>query len=195
MSTDQSRPRADQSRPVPPASPDQSARRPRWNNWRRLAATWWVAREAWHHLATGPLHPLASQWPLAQPRDTSHPGWCSQTYRGRGCGKPSVAGDGTVEWAHARPVEVEHLDGVAEVCTLRMEALRPDGVHDVDEVIVLGVDAAGSFTAAQAEAFGLAILEAVRRLDAGLPGVPGGVPAVLAAAEARDPATGRSRAV
>lgn len=60
-----------------------------------------------------------------------------------------------------------------------MEAIRPDGVLDVDEVIVIG-HTDGSFTAEQAEAFGLAILEAVRRLDAGLPGTPGGVPAVLA---------------
>ena len=154
--------------------------RPRWNTWRRLAATWWVAREAWHHLATGPLHPLAEQVPLSQPRDVAHPVWCAQTHRGRGCSAPSVAGDGTVEWAHARSVEVEHLDGVAEVCTLRMEAIRPDGVHDVDEVVVLShID--GSFTAAQAEAFALALLEAVRRLDRGLDGTPGGLPAVRAA--------------
>ena len=51
--------------------------RPRWNNWRRLAATWWVAREAWRrHLGadrcTGRPR---SRW--LGPRQAGHPGWCS----------------------------------------------------------------------------------------------------------------------
>ena len=79
-----------------------------------------------------------------------------------------------------RRPQVEHLDGVAEVCTLpAWRAIRPDGAarrrrgrgaRHID----------GSFTAAQAEAFALALLEAVRRLDQGLAGTPAD-PAVLAA--------------
>lgn len=151
--------------------------RPRWNTWRRLAAVWWIAREAWHHLQTGPLHPLAAQVPLGQPRDHSHPTWCSQGGNRGGCHRVTVARDGTVEWAHGQVFAVEHLDGVADVCALRMDAVLPGGAHYVTKAIVM--DCNGSFAVDQAEAFGLAVLEAVRLYDAGLDGTPGGVPAVL----------------
>ncbi len=54
---------------------------------------------------------------------------------------------------------------------------RPKQASDGTEAIVLTAD--GSFTADQAEAYALSILRAVRQLDAGLPGTPGGIPAVL----------------
>ena len=85
-----------------------------------------------------------------------------------------------MEWSHGRTDAVEHLDGMADVFTVRMDALAADGDHDVTEAIVLTAD--GSFTARQAEQFAQAILAAVHRLDAGLPGPPGGTLAALAAA-------------
>src|SRR5512133_193467 len=57
-----------------------------------------------------------------------------------------------------------------------------DGEHEQYQRVVLTADA--TFTAREAEAFAVSILRAVRRLDAGLPGTPGGIPAVLPGAVA-----------
>jgi hypothetical protein len=51
--------------------------------------------------------------------------------------------------------DVEHLDGLADVFTVRMDALTVVGRHDVIKAIVLTAD--GSFTARQAEQFARAI--------------------------------------
>ena len=112
----------------------------------------------------------------ARERQDGHPGWCGQGGRHSGCGGPKVASDGTVEWEHGSSTLIEHLDGVADVFVVRMDALL-DGEHDVTKAVVITSD--GSFTARQAEAFARAILAAVRLLDAGLEGTPGGVAAVL----------------
>jgi hypothetical protein len=68
------------------------------------------------------------------------------------------------------------------VFLVRIDSVR-DGEHDVCEALVLTAD--GSFTADQAEAYALSILRAVRQLDAGLDGTPGGIPAALAAGDVR----------
>ena len=57
-----------------------------------------------------------------------------------------------------------------------MDAVRADGEHEQYQRVVLTADA--TFTAREAAAFAVSILRAVRQLDAGLPGTPGGIPAV-----------------
>ena len=106
---------------------------------------------------------------------TAHPAWCSQ---GPECWPPSagagVEGDRIVEVVHCAATYVEHSDGVAEVTVERFDTLHDDGRHDVEQIVFLHTD--GTFTARQAEAYGRAILAAVRQLDAGLDGTPGGIP-------------------
>ena len=99
-----------------------------------------------------------------------HPEWCSG---GPQCDGPKVYAGGYVEAVHCTATYLEHLDGQAQVAFLRFDSIHGDGRHDVDEVAYLSVD--GTFTARQAEAYALAILAAVRQLDAGLDVPPGGL--------------------
>jgi hypothetical protein len=189
-------------RPVPAAGPGQSDRRGWRSAWRRLvvgpvapdqpllASARQLSRlvvDAWPVLVRGYLPDLADQRPVCQERTPGHPAWCSQD-----CWPPSRAGDGTVEWCHDQRTDVEHLDGVADVFLVRMDALR-GGEHDVTKAVVLTAN--GSINEDQAEAYALSILRAVRQLDAGLEGTPGGVPAALAQLPEPWPPPGRNRAL
>ena len=105
------------------------------------------------------------------PRDPErHPEWCSQ---GPECDGPKVYAGGYIEAVHCTAAYLEHLDGWAQVAFQRFDSIHGDGRHEVDEVAYLSVD--GTFTARQAEAYALAILAAVRQLDAGLDVPPGGL--------------------
>jgi hypothetical protein len=64
-----------------------------------------------------------------------------------------------------------------------MDTVRADGEHEQYERVVLTADA--TFTTREAEAFAVSILRAVRQLDAGLPGTPGGIPACCARCRGR----------
>ena len=155
----------------------------------RLAVAAGLARAAWRVLVGGTAHPLAEpdrsglagsyRRRLAEDAcrrgvPTRHPGWCSQN---ASCEQPHVQ-SGTAEWSHARMTVVEHLDGVADAYLIRMDDVGPDDVHRVHQAVVLTAD--GSYTADQAEAFGLAVLAAAHQLRAGLDGHPGGVAQALA---------------
>ena len=59
-----------------------------------------LVRDAWPVLVGGRLPDLAEQVPVSRERQAGHPAWCSQGFGG-GCGRPSRAADGTVEWEHA----------------------------------------------------------------------------------------------
>jgi hypothetical protein len=72
-----------------------------------------------------------------------------------------------------------------------MDTVRADGEHEQYERVVLTADA--TFTAREAEAFAVSILRAVRQLDAGLPGTPGGI-RVLRQVPGPWPPPGRNRA-
>lgn len=96
---------------------------------------------------------------------TGHPDWCSQ---GSDCHQPKRASDGTVEWDHAARTAVRHLDGVAEVALVRMDAVTADDRHTSTEGIVIGAD--GTLTADQATRLAHALLAAVGQLEAGLAG-------------------------
>lgn len=135
-----------------------------------------LVRDACPVLVGGWLPDLAQQVPAWRERQPGHPAWCSQ---GHSCGAPRRYDDCTVEWDHASRVDVVgELDGRGDVFLVRMDALRPpNGRHVVTEALVLTAD--GTFTTDEAEAFALEILRACRRLDAGLDGTPGGVPAAL----------------
>ena len=73
-----------------------------------------------------------------------------------------------------------------------MDAVRADGEHEQYERVVLTADA--TFATQEAEAFAVSILRAVRQLDAGLPGTPGGPPAVPRQVPEPWPPPGRNRA-
>lgn len=87
---------------------------------------------------------------------------------------------------------VPHTDGVSDVFLVRMDAVRADGEHEQYQRVVLTADA--TFTAREAEAFAVSILRAARQLDAGLPGTPAGIPAVLRQVSEPWPPPGRNRA-
>ena len=147
----------------------------------RLAAARSLARlvvDAWPALVRGHLPVLADQVPISRERQPGHPRWCSQ---GSQCWPPDAGshpdGGQIVEVVHCSVTRVEHKDGVAEVAVERFDTLHDDGRLDVEQVVYLNTD--GTFDADQAEAYALSILRAVRQIDAGLDGTPGGIPAVL----------------
>ena len=179
---------------VPPGGPDRSAHRGWRSAWRRLVTARQLARlvaDAWPVVVRGYLPDLASQVPVCRERQPGHPAWCSQGYS---CHGPKRASDGTIEWDHASRVDVYGEHGAADVFLVRLDSLLPpNGRHASEDAPILTAN--GTFTVEEAEAFALAILHAVRQLDAGLPGTPGGIPAVRAALPESWPPPGRNRAL
>ena len=154
-------------------SPDLARRRPGSARsrvagaWWMLAASWSCLVAAWRVLAGGPVHPLARPERGEHDDQADHPAWC-----GRESCDAARSGRSALEWSHALMTTVEVEDDVADTYLLRMDSLE-DGEHHVCERVVVTAD--GSMTAEQAEAFGLALLQASRQLAAGLEGLPGGV--------------------
>jgi hypothetical protein len=73
-----------------------------------------------------------------------------------------------------------------------MDAVRAEREHEQYQRVVLTADA--TFGTQEAAAFAVSILRAVRQLDAGLPGTPGGPPAVPRQVPEPWPPPGRNRA-
>lgn len=162
MSANPTCPRADRSHPV-------SSRR---LSRLLLVAAWRCLVAARRVLAGEAAHPLALPLADGPGHRADHPVWCGQ---GQHCDRPDSSRT-AVEWSHALMTAVKHEDGVADTYLLRMDAVK-DGEHRPHERVVITSN--GSFTAEQAEAFGLAILQAAAQLTGGLEGTPGGVTRAL----------------
>ena len=113
-------------------------------------------------------------------RQPGHPAWCDQ---GRGhCEPLRLYPNGTMEWSHWA---VTYIDGGrhgGRVSLYRVEHLAPDGRHNVEQGVDVEVE--GTFTEDQVDEFVTVLQQAVRTARRGLDGTPGGLPAVIAAAEA-----------
>jgi hypothetical protein len=151
--------------------------------WRRLVSRGGRVESTRSDVVVGPVPP-------GGPDQYAHPAWCDQ---GAWCRPPTTARDGTIEWSQWAALPVEGGHHTARVWLVRMEDLTPEGWHNVEESVQ--VDADGPFDGDQLEGLAIALLQAARALRAGLPGTPGGIPAVLRALPEPRPAPGRNRAI